>query len=588
MQDYLNGIWRGKLLKMAKVKKIFTHVRVVILIIALLLSVIAIHPIPWQKGVAIRTVISNSSAYLAGITSPKPSTPHMSREIIQSINNAPIENLEDYYNIINNLKVNQTVQIVTNKGKYFFTTVEQTDTIELNQTENKTVTEVIGVNETINGSQQIVNKTINTTMQVPKVDVIHYGVPRDIGLRVYQAPTTNLRKGLDLQGGTRVLLQPEVKLSEDNLTFLIDNMERRLNVYGLSDLSIRRAGDLSGNQYILVEIAGANEEEVKDLLAKQGKFEAKIGNTTVFVGGRDITYVCRSADCAGIDPSGCGQSGDGWACRFRFAIRLTQEAADRQAEITKDMPVITENGQEYLAEKLILYLDDVEVDQLNIGSDLRGRAVTDIEISGPGTGLTEQEAAYDALTNMKKLQTVLTTGSLPVKLDIIKTDTISPILGEEFGKNALLVGLIAISAVVLVVFFRYKSLKVAMPMLITLLSEITILLGVASLIGWNLDLAAIAGIIIVVGTGVDHQIIITDETIKGATGPIYNWKEKLKNAFFIIMGTYFTTCVAMVPLMLAGAGLLKGFAITTIIGVTIGVFITRPAYAAVVELLVKE
>ena len=50
-------------------------------------------------------------------------------------------------------------------------------------------------------------------------------------------------------------------------------------------MSIKSAGDLSGNQYILVEIAGANEEEVKDLLASQGKFEAKVGNTTVFTGG---------------------------------------------------------------------------------------------------------------------------------------------------------------------------------------------------------------------------------------------------------------------------------------------------------------
>ena len=46
--------------------------------------------------------------------------------------------------------------------------------------------------------------------------------------------------------------------------------------------------------------------------------------------------------------------------------------------------------------------------------------------------------------------------------------------------------------------------------------------------------------------------------------------------------------VIKVPLMFAGAGLLKGFALTTILGVSVGVFITRPAYAAIVELLIKE
>ena len=46
------------------------------------------------------------------------------------------------------------------------------------------------------------------------------------------------------------------------------------------------------------------------------------------------------------------------------------------------------------------------------------------------------------------------------------------------------------------------------------MNEIIILLGFAALVGWNLDLAAIAGIIIAAGTGVDDQIVITDETLK--------------------------------------------------------------------------
>jgi len=35
-----------------------------------------------------------------------------------------------------------------------------------------------------------------------------------------------------------------------------------------------------------------------------------------------------------------------------------------------------------------------------------------------------------------------------------------------------------------------------------------------------------------------------------------------------------------------GAGLVKGFAVTTIIGVTIGVFLTRPAFAKIIEVLI--
>ena len=571
-----------------KLKTIFTNVRVLILLGFIVMALVAINPNPFVKGVAIRSVLTNSSASLAGIPQPKPTGTPMSKERIIAINNKPIDTVEDYYDFVNELRINQSVQLKTNKGLYRLTVKEKTKTIELNETIEKKIEEIIKVNETVNGTIQEVNKTINRTVEVPKIKTISLGI-EDIGLRVYEAPKSNIRKGLDLQGGTRVLLQPEEKISKEDSEMLMGNMKQRLNVYGLSDLTIRDAGDLSGNQYIVVEIAGANEEEIRSLLAKQGKFEAKVGDKTVFIGGKDITYVCKSANCAGIDPNtGCNQAQGQWFCRFRFAITLSHEAAKRQAEATKDLEVVKEEQNSYLSEQLVLFLDDKEVDRLNIGPDLKGRAVTDIEISGSGFGPSQQEAIFDSLNNMKKLQTVLITGSLPVKLNIVKIDAISPVLGEEFVKNAILLGLLALAVVLVVVFLRYRKLQVAFPLVIISTTELVILLGVAALIGWNLDLAAIAGIIIAIGIGVDHQIIITDETLKGETRMIFNWRERIKSAFFIIMSSYFTTIVAMIPLIFAGAGLLKGFAITMIMGASIGVFISRPVYAKLIEILLKE
>jgi len=54
------------------------------------------------------------------------------------------------------------------------------------------------------------------------------------------------------------------------------------------------------------------------------------------------------------------------------------------------------------------------------------------------------------------------------------------------------------------------------------------------------------------------------------------------------MGAYFTALVSLLPLIWAGAGLLKGFAITTIIGISVGVFITRPAFSEVVKRIEKD
>jgi len=181
----------------------------------------------------------------------------------------------------------------------------------------------------------------------------------------------------------------------------------------------------------------------------------------------------------------------------------------------------------------------------------------------------------------------LITGSLPFKIQIEKLDNVSPTLGNDFIKSAFLVGITSLLAVGAVIYIKYRRIKILIPMFITSLSEIVVILGVAALIKWNLDLVAIAGIIASIGTGVDHQIIITDEIISGESQNL-GWKERIKRAFFIIMGAYATTVVTMIPLWNAGAGLLRGFAVITIIGTSIGVFITRPAFASIAERLFNK
>lgn len=575
-------------------KQILKSVRLIILVIFIVLSLIAINPHVGIEGVTIRSVARNSSASMAGVHSPSPTSTPMSKERILFMNNEPINSVAEYNLFVATLEPNRTVQIKTTEGFYQLKTRPVYNITYLDEMINKTTEEIFTINKTFrakNGTRIVkpVNETRNVTREVPKEHRELLGV-EDIGLSIYAAPTTNIKKGLDLQGGTRVLLSPERKITSEDLDVVISNLKERLNVFGLSDVVVREASDLEGGQYVLIEIAGANQEEVRELIAKQGKFESKVGNTTVFKGGNDITYVCRSADCSGIDPRiGCGQSAPNqWACSFHFSISLSPEAAENQARATADLEVVVqEDGHEYLSEKLYLYLDDALVDELNIGADLRGRAATEISISGSGAGATQQEAMFDALANMKRLQTIMITGSLPVKMEVQKIDAISPVLGDDFTKNAAVMSIAAILAVSLVVFLRYRKLKIALPMLFTMVSEVIIIFGIASLIRWNIDMAAIAGIIVAVGTGVDDQIVITDETLRGEAQK-FGWKERIKRAFFIIMVAYFTGIAAMVPLLFAGAGLLKGFALTTIIGISVGVFITRPAFAAVVEILLKK
>ncbi|NYT06617.1 MAG: preprotein translocase subunit SecD, partial [Methanomicrobiales archaeon] len=99
----------------------------------------------------------------------------------------------------------------------------------------------------------------------------------------------------------------------------------------------------------------------------------------------------------------------------------------------------------------------------------------------------------------------------------------------------------------------------------------------------QLDLASIAGLIAVLGTGIDQLVVITDEVLHEGRVPSPNlYLKRLARALGIIMVAATTTFIAMLPLALMDLSTLKGFAIVTILGVLIGVLITRPAYGKII------
>lgn len=399
-------------------------------------------------------------------------------------------------------------------------------------------------------------------------------------LTVSEIPKTNIKTGLDLSGGARALIKAEdIDLTSEQIKILIDVVGNRLNIYGIADMRIFSVRDLAGNNFMSIEIAGATPSDLEELISKQGKFEAKIGNETVFIGGeKDITSVSRNPPEAIIER--CDQSSNGYFCNFRFTIYLSEDAAIRHAEITDKLEINASSNGNYLSKPLDLYLDDNLVDTLLISEGLKGRVTTQISISGSGSGATQIEAYERAEESMKKLQTVLITGSLPYKLEIVKLDTISPVLGKDFVRSIFIAGAAALLAVIIIVSIRYRKIKASVFLVLTSISEIIIILGIAALINWNLDLPSIAGILATIGMGIDSQIIVLDEAKQDKEISI---GRRMKRAMSIILGAYFTALVALLPLLWAGAGLLKGFAITTIIGITVGVLITRPAFVDIVK-----
>lgn len=492
-----------------------------ILIIAIALSLLAIRP-SFESGVLIKSVEPDSVAFQQGLRAG---------EIIKEINGQKINNLEDYANIINSVLPSE--------------------------------------------------EEVRIDIKTKQAELILF-VKEPLQLTASEIPRTKIQTGLDIRGGARALVQPVGELTDSQLQDLIDVSNTRFNVFGLTDVKIRGISDLSGNKFMLVEVAGATPADIESLVSRQGKFEAKIGEETVFMGGdEDITSVCRNdARCAAV--TGCFPAENGYICSFSFTIYLSEEAAKRHASITLKIPLDPNSGGQYLDKNLSLILDDNLVDELRISSGLKGQTTTQISIQGSEQGTTQEEALSEAQTSMHNLQTVLITGSLPYELKIVKLDTISPTLGNQFTFLILLTGISSIIAVSIIIFIRYRKFKASIALLSTSFSELVIILGVASLISWNLDLPSIAGILATIGTGVDQQIVILDEA---RTGRETSLKERMKRALFVVVATFLTSFVSLLPLYWAGAGLFKGFAITSLIGITAGVLITRPAFAEMIKKL---
>ncbi|WP_158055661.1 preprotein translocase subunit SecD [Halorussus halophilus] len=190
-----------------------------------------------------------------------------------------------------------------------------------------------------------------------------------------------------------------------------------------------------------------------------------------------------------------------------------------------------------------------------------------------------------------ELQIHLNAGSLPASLDMEEGTSyyLAPSLAQEFKLTSLITGLAAVLAVSGVVFLRYGKPEVALPMILTALSEVVILLGFASAIQLPLDLSHIAGFIAVIGTGVDDLIIIADEVMaEGKVNSTRVFKSRFRKAFWVIGAAAATTIIAMSPLAVLSLGDLQGFAIITILGVLIGVLITRPAYGDILRALLTD
>lgn len=212
-----------------------------------------------------------------------------------------------------------------------------------------------------------------------------------------------------------------------------------------------------------------------------------------------------------------------------------------------------------------------------ISTDIAGKAARDVRITGARDTSAKAEDEANALKNVLSQR-------LPVRVSIIGESWIPPRLGEEFASEIKKTALAAVAVVGVLVFLRYRRPLIVGAMMLTMGAELLLTLGFASAIQ-TIGLAEIGGLLAVIGTGVEQQLIITDEALRGEIEKMRpgGITSRVGRAFSVIFAAAATTIAAMVMLFFVGAGALKGFAVVTILGILIAVIVTRPAYGRMVN-----
>lgn len=186
--------------------------------------------------------------------------------------------------------------------------------------------------------------------------------------------------------------------------------------------------------------------------------------------------------------------------------------------------------------------------------------------------------------NVKRIESILKGGSLPVKISLGSRTSLPASLGSEFLKLSIIAIVLSLVVISLFIGLRYMNIKATLPIIAVSISELIILLSVLG--SFTIDLAAMAGIIAAIGVGVDAQIVITDEIMKKEEKA--HIEEKIEHAFEIIKMNMVVAIVAMLPLLFSGLVEVIGFSVSTILGSLLGFLLSRPTYAVIVEEIIEK
>ncbi len=356
------------------------------------------------------------------------------------------------------------------------------------------------------------------------------------GFAAFVSPLAySIRQGLDLQGGTHVVLEgvdtPQAAVNEDAMQRVVKIIEKRVNELGLTEPLIQREGE----RRIIVELPGIKDpDKAIQILGKTAMLEFKdeAGNTVLT--GTDLKDAHEQTD----------QSNQNLV-----ALEFSDEGGRKFADLT------TKN----VGKKIAILLD--------------GEVLTAPHVNEPITGGKAVITGSKTLEEAHNLAIMLRSGSLPVKVDLVETRTVGPTLGQDSKVKSEFAFAIGIGVVILfmILFYRLPGFIAD----ISLMAYVLMLLFVLKMLSATMTLPGIAGIILSIGMAVDANVLIFEhfkEEYQLGKSLRFSMEAGYKRAFMTIFDSHTTTILAALVLFFMGSGTVRGFAVTLGVGTVLSLF----------------
>ena len=348
---------------------------------------------------------------------------------------------------------------------------------------------------------------------------------------------SSIRQGLDLQGGTHVVLEAvdteQAQVNDDAMNRVIAIMEKRVNALGLTEPIIQREGE----RRVIIELPGVKDPDAAiKTIGKTAMLEFRDEDGNTVLTGTDLKDAQASTN---------PQTGQNVV-----NLEFSDEGAQKFADLT----------MKNVGRTIAILLDGEVLTAPNVREPiLGGRA----EITGQKT-----------LEEAQNLAVVLRSGALPVKVEIIETRTVGPTLGQDSKDKSQFAFAVGLGAVVIfMIFFYHFSGFIAD---VALMAYTIMLLSILYLMDATLTLPGVAGIILSIGMAVDANVLIFEHfkeeyQINGKSLRL-SMDAGFKRAYTTIFDSNVTTLIAAGVLFFLGTGTIRGFAITLGVGTILSMF----------------